>query len=68
MNPLGEGEPDVHSPYTSNQFLHTRGLPTPATGARAGYILQRVAEASKPLGTVIEVKGDLAEISVKSGR
>jgi poly-gamma-glutamate synthesis protein (capsule biosynthesis protein) len=68
LNPLGEGEPDVHSPYTSNRFLHTRGLPAPATGARAGYILQRVADASRPLGTTIEVKGDAAEITVKSGR
>jgi poly-gamma-glutamate capsule biosynthesis protein CapA/YwtB (metallophosphatase superfamily) len=68
LNPLGQGEPDVHSPYTSNQFLHTRGLPTAATGARAGYILQRVADASRPLGTTIEVKGDAAEVTVKSGR
>src|SRR5579864_9528912 len=67
LNPLGEGEPDVHSPYTSNRFLHTRGLPAPATGARAGYILQRVADASRPLGTTIEVKGAVGEITLKSG-
>jgi len=68
MNTLGEGQPDVHSPYTSNQFLHTRGLPTPVTGARAGYILQRLADASRPFGTTIEVKGEVAEITLKSGR
>ena len=68
LNTLGEGQPDVHSPYTSNQFLHTRGLPSPATGARAGYILQRLADASRPFGTTIEVKGEIAEITRKSGR
>jgi poly-gamma-glutamate capsule biosynthesis protein CapA/YwtB (metallophosphatase superfamily) len=68
LNTLGEGQPDVHSPYTDNQFLRTRGLPSSATGARAGYILQRLAEASKPFGTTIEVKGELAEVTLKSGR
>jgi len=66
MNPLGEGQPDVHSEYTNNQFLDTRGLPAPATGARAGYILQRLADASKPFGTTIEIKGDTAEIKLKA--
>jgi len=62
MNPIGEGEADVHNPHTNNQFLDTRGLPSPATGARAGYILQRLAEASKPFGTSMEIEGDVAEI------
>jgi poly-gamma-glutamate capsule biosynthesis protein CapA/YwtB (metallophosphatase superfamily) len=68
MNNIGEGQPDVHNPYTDNQFLHTRGLPSPATGARAGYILQRLADASKPFGTTIEVKGETAEINLKAAR
>jgi len=55
LNTLGDGQPDVHNPYTSNEFLHTRGLPTAATGARAGYILQRLADASKPFGTKIDI-------------
>jgi poly-gamma-glutamate capsule biosynthesis protein CapA/YwtB (metallophosphatase superfamily) len=67
LNTIGEGQPDVHSPYASNQFLHTRGLPSSPTGARAGYILQRLAEASKPFGTTMEVKGETAEITLKSG-
>ena len=65
LNNLGEGQPDVHNEYASNQFLHTRGLPSPATGARAGYILQRLADASKPLGTRFEIKGDTAEIKLQ---
>ena len=65
LNTVGEGQPDIHSEYTNNQFLDTRGLPSPATGARAGYILQRVADESKPFGTTIVVKGETAEIRVK---
>lgn len=64
LNALGDGQPDVHNPYTSNDFLHTRGLPTAATGARAGYILQRVADASKPFGTRIEIAGEVGTIAI----
>jgi poly-gamma-glutamate synthesis protein (capsule biosynthesis protein) len=66
LNNLGEGQPDVHNEYADNQFLHTRGLPTPATGSRAGYILQRLADASKLFGTRVEIKGDAAEIKLQS--
>ena len=68
LNTLGEGQPDVHSEYTNNEFLVTRGLPAPATGARAQYILDRVADESKPFGTAIEVKGETAEIKLKSAK
>jgi hypothetical protein len=67
LNNIGEGQPDVHNPYAINQFLQTRGLPSSATGARAGYILQRLAEASKPFGTTLEVKGDIAVITLTAG-
>ena len=66
LNNIGEGQPDVHSEYTNNQFLDTRGLPSPATGARAGYILQRLADSSKPFGTTFVIKGDTAEIKLKA--
>jgi poly-gamma-glutamate capsule biosynthesis protein CapA/YwtB (metallophosphatase superfamily) len=62
LNNIGDGQPDVHSEYTNNQFLDTRGLPSPATGAKAGYILRRLADESKPFGTNVEVKGDTAAI------
>ena len=65
LNPLGEGQPDVHSEYTNNKFLDTRGLPSPVTGARAGYILQRLADASAPFGTTVEVSGDMAVIKLQ---
>jgi poly-gamma-glutamate synthesis protein (capsule biosynthesis protein) len=66
LNILGEGEPDIHNPYANNRFLDTRGLPSPATGARAGYILQRLADASKPFDTTMEMKGDMAEIKLNA--
>ncbi|MGB9070688.1 MAG: CapA family protein [Candidatus Acidiferrales bacterium] len=62
LNNIGEGQPDVHSEYTNNRFLDTRGLPSPATGAKAGYILRRVADESRTFGTRVEVQGDRAEI------
>jgi len=67
LNYAGKGEADMHNAYTNNEFLDTRGLPAPATGARAGYILQRMAEQSKAFGTTIEVKGETGEIKVKGG-
>jgi poly-gamma-glutamate capsule biosynthesis protein CapA/YwtB (metallophosphatase superfamily) len=67
LNTLGEGQPDAHSEYTNNEFLDTRGLPSPVTGARASYILQRLADASKPFGTTVEIKADTAEIKLKAG-
>jgi hypothetical protein len=65
MNPIGSGQPDVHDPYVSNEFLHTRGLPAPARGARARYILERVAELSKPFGTTVTVNGETATVALK---
>jgi hypothetical protein len=60
MNYVGEGQSDIHDPYAANRFLLTRGLPSPAEGARAGYILERVAELSKSLGTKPRITGDTA--------
>ncbi len=65
LNNVGEGQPDIHDQYANNQFVDTRGLPSPAMGARAGYILQRLADASKPFGTTMEIKGDTAEIKLQ---
>ncbi len=66
LNNLGKGQPDVHSEFTNNEFLDTRGLPSPATGARAGYILERLARLSKPFGTTFEIKGGTAEVNLKT--
>jgi hypothetical protein len=47
--------------------LQTRGLPRPATDEQAHYILERLADLSRPFGTIIEVNGDAAEIKLKGG-
>ena len=67
QNKIGEGQPDPYDEHTNNLFLQTRGLPTPATGEQARYILERLADLSRPFGTKIEVKGDAAEIKLKGG-
>jgi poly-gamma-glutamate synthesis protein (capsule biosynthesis protein) len=64
LNNIGDGQPDVHNPYATNEFLYTRGLPAAATAARAAYILQRVAEASKSFGTKVEISGETATITL----
>ena len=64
MNTIGDGQPEVHNEYATNEFLHTRGLPAPSSGARAGYILQRVVDASKPFGTIVEIRGETGSIAI----
>jgi poly-gamma-glutamate synthesis protein (capsule biosynthesis protein) len=64
LNKIGKGDADVHDGHTNNQFLDTRGLPRPATGEQARYILERLADSSRPFGTRVEVKGGTAEISL----
>ena len=36
-----------------------------ASGAQAGYILERLADLSRPFGTQIDIKGETADIRVK---
>jgi len=64
LNNIGDGQPDIHNEYANNEFLDTRGLPSPAVGSRATYILERLAELSKPFGTQFEIRGDAAQISL----
>jgi poly-gamma-glutamate capsule biosynthesis protein CapA/YwtB (metallophosphatase superfamily) len=67
QNKIGQGQADTQDEHTNNLFLQTRGLPTPATGEQAHYILERLANLSRPFGTTIEVKGNMAEIKLKGG-
>ena len=68
LNNIGKGQPDVHSEFTNNEYMDTRGLPSAANSERAGYILQRVADESKPFGTRLEIKGDTAEIQLNTAK
>ena len=67
LNYVGEGVPDPQHLYANNRYIDTRGLPAPATGEKARDILQRMADASRPFGTEIELEGETARVKVKSG-
>lgn len=64
QNKIGEGQPDMHDEHNNNIFMKTRGLPTPAKGDQARFILERLAGLSQPFGTVIDIHGDTAEIKL----
>jgi poly-gamma-glutamate capsule biosynthesis protein CapA/YwtB (metallophosphatase superfamily) len=66
LNKIGKGQADTQDPRANNQFLATRGLPARATGEKARYILERLTESCRPFGTIVELKGDLAEIRLKN--
>jgi poly-gamma-glutamate synthesis protein (capsule biosynthesis protein) len=72
LNQMGRGQADTEDnhpfslPESPRPFIATRGLPTPASGDKAGYILRRLADASRPFGTTVVVKGDKAEIILKA--
>ena len=68
LNKIGQGQADTQDPHANNLFLQTRGLPTPAKDEQAHYILERLADLSRPFGTTIVVKGDTAEIQLEGGR
>jgi poly-gamma-glutamate capsule biosynthesis protein CapA/YwtB (metallophosphatase superfamily) len=65
QNKIGQGQADTQDEHTNNLFLQTRGLPSPVHGDQARYILERLANLSRPFGTAIEVKGETAEIKLK---
>jgi poly-gamma-glutamate synthesis protein (capsule biosynthesis protein) len=68
MNKIGKGEADVHNGHTNNLYLATRGLPRPAIGEQARYILERLADSSRPFGTTVNISGETAEIRLKGGK
>jgi poly-gamma-glutamate capsule biosynthesis protein CapA/YwtB (metallophosphatase superfamily) len=65
QNRIGQDQADTQDERTNNLFLQTRGLPRPATGEQAKYILERLADLSRPFGTNVDVNGDIAEIRLK---
>jgi hypothetical protein len=67
LNKIGQGQADTHDAHTVNLFLQTRGLPRPATGEQAHYILARLADLSRPFGTTVVVRDDSAEIKLNGG-
>ena len=68
MNKIGQGVPDMRDEHTNNLFLQTRGLPRPASGEQAHYILERLSDLSRPFGTKIAIQGDTASIELPNQR
>jgi poly-gamma-glutamate synthesis protein (capsule biosynthesis protein) len=68
MNKIGQGVADFFNEHTNNQFLQTRGLPKPATGDQARYILERLVSLSKPFGTDIAITGETAEMKLSGSK
>jgi poly-gamma-glutamate synthesis protein (capsule biosynthesis protein) len=64
LNNVGKGQPEIHDPRANNQFIDTRGLPSPAKDIQATDILKRVAEASKPFGTRMTIKDGTGTIAL----
>ena len=64
MNKIGQGQADMHDEHTNNLFLQTRGLPRPAAGEQARYILERLADLSRPFGTRLIIKDETAQIQL----
>jgi poly-gamma-glutamate synthesis protein (capsule biosynthesis protein) len=65
QNKIGKGFADFFDEHTNNEFLQTRGLPKPATGDQARYILERLTNLSRPFGTKVVAHGDTAEIDLR---
>ena len=68
MNKVGKGLPNPHDQFDVNQYHRTRGLPKPATGNQARFLLERFAELSKPFGTQIEVSRETAQVRLPNAR
>jgi hypothetical protein len=64
MNKVGKGLPNPHDQFDVNEYHRTRGLPHPATGGQARFLLERFARSSKVYGTEVEIHGDTAEVRV----
>ena len=64
MNKIGSGLPNPHDQFDVNQYHRTRGLPRPAKGPQASYLLERFAHLSDPYGTKVQITGATAEVTV----
>jgi poly-gamma-glutamate capsule biosynthesis protein CapA/YwtB (metallophosphatase superfamily) len=72
LNQMGHGQVDTEEdrpyslPEAPRPFIATRGLPKLAEGDPAFYILDRLVNSSRAMGTTIVVKGNTAELQLGS--
>lgn len=64
MNKIGKGLPNPHDQFDVNEYHRTRGLPKPATGNQARFLLERFALLSKVYGTELAIKDGTAELKI----
>ncbi len=64
MNKIGSGLPNPHDQFDVNLYHRTRGLPRPAEGPQATYLLERFEHFSQPYGTHLRISGATAEVIV----
>ena len=65
MNKVGKGLPNPHDEFDVNEYHRTRGLPKPATGKQARFLLERFAQLSSNFGTQIAIEGERAELLLR---
>ncbi|WP_233853005.1 CapA family protein [Paraburkholderia sp. HD33-4] len=58
MNKIGRGLPNPHDQFDVNEYHRTRGLPRPAKGNQARFLLERFAQFSKVFGTELVIRDD----------
>jgi poly-gamma-glutamate synthesis protein (capsule biosynthesis protein) len=68
MNKVGKGLPNPHDQFDVNEYHRTRGLPRPATGKQARFLLERLAHLSARHGTRLSIDGDTAELVLPDRR
>lgn len=60
--------PIVLDPGPSGDARFLSGIPKPATGEKARAILERIVALSRPFGTELSIRGDVAELIFPSRR
>lgn len=65
MNKIGKGLPNPHDEFDVNEYHRTRGLPKPATGKQARFLLERFAQLSSCYGTQLAIDNDKAELILR---
>jgi poly-gamma-glutamate capsule biosynthesis protein CapA/YwtB (metallophosphatase superfamily) len=68
MNKIGKGLPNPHDEFDVNEYHRTRGLPRPATGKQAQYLLERFARLSAAFGTATAIEGAQAQLIMPAGK
>jgi poly-gamma-glutamate synthesis protein (capsule biosynthesis protein) len=67
VNKIDQSQADSRETRTNTLLWQTSNLPRVATGEQAYTILQRLADLSRPFGTIVEIDGEMAAVKLKAG-